>query len=84
MGTLRQRYCEDDGSGARPLVTRLIPNALRHSGLWPVYDAAFGLRWLELAHGIHLDLNRSLVRQLPPELLDRAISDPKIASLEVR
>ena len=28
-------------------------------------DAAYGLRWLELAHGRRFDLRRSLVPQLP-------------------
>ena len=28
-------------------------------------DAAHGLRWLELAHGLRFDLRRSLVPQLP-------------------
>ncbi|MBI4495222.1 MAG: helix-turn-helix domain-containing protein [Chloroflexi bacterium] len=81
-GVLRERYCEDDGSGARELVVRLVPNVLRQSDLWRVEDAAFGLRWVELAHGIQLDLNRSLARQLPLELLERAINDPTTKSLE--
>jgi hypothetical protein len=34
--------------------------------------AAYGLRWLEIVHGLRLDLRRSLVRQLPVGLLDQA------------
>jgi hypothetical protein len=32
-------------------------------------DSAYGLRWLELAHGLPIQLDRSLIPQLPPGLL---------------
>ncbi|MDA8219892.1 MAG: hypothetical protein M0Z94_20010 [Dehalococcoidales bacterium] len=58
LGALRQRYCTDDGSGVHPPTAKRIPNTMHQGDQRRVEDAAFGLRWLTLAHGIHLDLNR--------------------------
>lgn len=72
MDGLCRRYCEDDGNGIwiRSLAARMTASLERQVSLRRVEDAAFGLRWLELAHGLRFDLGHSLVRQLPLALLD--------------
>jgi hypothetical protein len=36
-------------------------------------DAAYGLRWVEVAHGLRFDLDRSLVPQLPLSVLGEGV-----------
>ena len=71
-GALHQDYCERDWNWVRAIVARHglgeQPSDLRR-----VEDAAYGLRWLELARGLRLDPARSLVPQLPSALLGEAV-----------
>lgn len=66
---LCRRYCEDDSSWIRGLAAKVLAGLGRQVNLRRVEDAAYGLRWLELAHGLRFDLGHSLVRQLPLALL---------------
>ncbi len=67
---LRQRYCEWDGEWVRGVAARRGFGESHQVDLRRVEDAAFGLRWLELTHGLRFDLCRSLVSQLPLRLLE--------------
>ena len=72
---LRERYCERDGDWARGVAARQGRGEEHQADLRRVEDAAFGLRWLELAHGRRFDLRGSLVPQLPLALLDGETGD---------
>jgi transcriptional regulator with XRE-family HTH domain len=61
-------YRDRDGDWVRAVLDPLDPGAESSADLRQVEDAAYGLRWLELAHGLRLRLDRSLVPQLSPEL----------------
>lgn len=63
---MRQRYCE----WVRGVAARRGFGESHQVDLRRVEDAAFGLRWLELTHGLRFDLCRSLVSQLPLRLLE--------------
>jgi transcriptional regulator with XRE-family HTH domain len=67
---LRRRYCERDGEWVRGVAARQRLREEHQADLRRIEDAAFGLRWLELAHGRRFDLCRSLVPQLPLGLLE--------------
>jgi hypothetical protein len=41
-----------------------------HTEVRRIEDGAYGLRWLELVHGLTFELSRSVVPQLPLRLLD--------------
>jgi transcriptional regulator with XRE-family HTH domain len=73
---LRQAYCERDGEWARAIADRQRLGEERRAELRRLEDAAFGLRWLEPTHGVRYDLRRSLVAQLPLELLDASPPEP--------
>ena len=66
---LRQRYAERDGEWAHGVAARKGLGEEHHADLRRIEDAAYGLRWLELAHGLRFDLSRSLAAQLPLALL---------------
>jgi transcriptional regulator with XRE-family HTH domain len=66
---LRDAYWR--GDAASPGKARAEPvrgSEQRHDGV-RAEDAAYGLRWVELASGLRFDLSRSLVRQVPSALL---------------
>lgn len=73
---LRGHYRERDGDWAATVVARLERSEEQRSDLRHIEDAAYGLRWLELAHGLRFDLGRSLVPQLPLMLLDGVADAP--------
>ncbi len=75
-GALRHHYCECDGDWAATIVARLAPGDGQQPDPRHLEDAAYGLRWLELAHGRRFNLGRSLVPQLPRMLLDEAAGAP--------
>ncbi len=64
-GALRDRYREYDGDWAYGVATRCGRSEAHGVALRRIEDAAYGLRWLEIAHGWRCDLNASLVGQLP-------------------
>jgi transcriptional regulator with XRE-family HTH domain len=67
---LRRHYVHTEGDWARGVVAaRGLVRELA-GGLRRIEDAAYGLRWLEIGHGRRYDVARSLVRQLPANLLD--------------
>jgi transcriptional regulator with XRE-family HTH domain len=66
---LRQRYCERDGEWAYGVVARRGLSDELQFEVRRIEDAAYGLRWLELMHGLRFDLCRSLVPQLSPDTL---------------
>jgi transcriptional regulator with XRE-family HTH domain len=70
---LHRHYRERDGDWAPAVVARRGRGDEGRPDLRQVEDAAYGLRWLELAHGRHLELGRSLVPQLSLALLDDAV-----------
>ena len=69
LGALRERYCGHDGEWVHTLADRYGLGEAHRSDLRRLEDAAYGLRWLELAGGLRFDLRRSLVPQLPLSLL---------------
>jgi hypothetical protein len=71
-GALRQHYCERDGDWARAAGGRCGLSDQPQADVRRVEDAAYGLRWLELARRLRLNPARSLVPQLPLTLLDDA------------
>ena len=62
---LRRHYRERDGDWVRAILNPPDPGAAPSADPRQVEDAAYGLRWLELARGVRLDLRRSLAPQLP-------------------
>ena len=72
---LRERYCERDGDWVWGVAARQGLGEEHHADLRRIEDAAFGLRWLELAHGLRFDLRGSLVPQLPLALLGAVTAD---------
>jgi hypothetical protein len=66
---LRQEYCAHDSTWVAGVANRCSVDEGQQTGLRRVEDAAYGLRWLEIAHSLQLDVRRSLVGQLPPGLL---------------
>ncbi|MDP8925224.1 MAG: hypothetical protein M3O34_20460, partial [Chloroflexota bacterium] len=77
---LRERYCERDGEWARRIAARRGLGEEQQADLRRVEDAAFGLRWLELAHGRRFDLRGSPVPQVPLALLDGETGDGRAAT----
>jgi hypothetical protein len=69
---LRRSYVESGGDWARGVAAAQRISEPATGWLRRIEDAAYGLRWLELTHGVRLDPRRSLAAQLPPRLLDRA------------
>jgi transcriptional regulator with XRE-family HTH domain len=65
LGALRDRYREHDGNWALGVATRCGWSEAHGMALRRIEDAAYGLRWLELAHEWRCDLNASLVGQVP-------------------
>ena len=64
-GALRRRYRQRDGGWAHDVAARDGLGAESGAEVRRLEDAGYGLRWLELAHGLRFDLRRSLVAQLP-------------------
>ena len=62
---LRGRYCEHDGDWVRTVDDRCGLGEQHRSDLRRLEDAAYGMRWLELAHDLRLDLRHSLASQVP-------------------
>ena len=58
------------GGGAR--VRRFRSHVVEPGARLRDFRRRYGLRWLELAHGVRLDPHRSLAAQVPPGLLDGA------------
>lgn len=71
-GSLRRRYCAHDGDWVCQVAHDCGLGDEHRTNLRRIEDAAYGLRWLEIVHGLRFDLGSSLVRQLPLGLLDRA------------
>jgi hypothetical protein len=69
---LRRSYVQADGDWARGVAAAQGISEPDAGWVRRIEDAAYGLRWLELTHGVRLDPRRSLAAQLPPRLLDRA------------
>jgi hypothetical protein len=67
---LRGHYRERDGDCAATVIARRGLSEQQQRGARRAEDAAYGLRWLELAHGRRFDLGRSLVPQIPGALVD--------------
>jgi transcriptional regulator with XRE-family HTH domain len=65
LAGLRLAYVEAGPMGSAGAALRTTDAAAERR----VEDAAFGMRWLEMAHAGRFDLKRSLTRQLPPEWL---------------
>lgn len=68
FGALREGYCGHDGDWVRSVAERRGISEAHRVNLRRFEDAAYGLRWLELAGGIRLDPHRSLVPQIPVSL----------------
>ena len=66
---LCQFYREHDGDWIHSVSAQCRLPADHPLDLRRVEDAAYGLRWLELAHGLRLDPLRSLTTQLSVRLL---------------
>ena len=62
---LRQRYGERGGGWAQGVAAEQGLGQGHRADVRRLEDAAHGLRWLELAHGLRFDLRRSLVPRLP-------------------
>ena len=62
---LRQRYGERGGEWAQGMAAEQGLGQEHRADVRRLEDAGYGLRWLELAHGLRFDLHRSLVPQLP-------------------
>jgi transcriptional regulator with XRE-family HTH domain len=62
---LRDRYREYDGNWVHGVATRCGRSEAHGVDLRRMEDAAYGLRWLEIAHEWRCDLHASLVGQLP-------------------
>ena len=69
---LREAYCAHDGECVRRVAERCGLGEEDRSELRRLEDAAYGLRWLELAGDLRLDLRRSLVPQVPLSLIGAA------------
>jgi hypothetical protein len=69
---LRRSYVERDGDWARGVAAAQPISDPATGWVRRIEDAAYGLRWLELAHGVPLDPRRSLAAQVPLGLLDGA------------
>ncbi|HEY8884946.1 MAG TPA: helix-turn-helix domain-containing protein [Chloroflexota bacterium] len=67
---LRLRYCERDGEWAHRVAIQHELGQEHHTEVRRIEDGAYGLRWLELVHGLTFELSRSVVPQLPLRLLD--------------
>lgn len=74
LGGLRRRYCEDHSSWIRGVVEKVYSGSELQVNLRRLEDAAYGVRWLELAYGLRFDLGRSLVGQVPLALLGDGLS----------
>ena len=66
---LRTRYCEHDGTWIRNVAARYGLGGEHGAILRRAEDAAYGVRWLEIAGGLRFDPCTSLVPQLPLRLL---------------
>jgi hypothetical protein len=69
---LRMRYVERDGEWVYCIATQLGLGEKPRADMRRIEDAAYGLRWLELAQRSRFDLSRSLVPQLPLAFLGDA------------
>jgi transcriptional regulator with XRE-family HTH domain len=69
---LRESYCARDGDWVRTVAERCGLGGAHRPDLRRIEDAAYGLRWLELARDIRLELRHSLVPQLPLSLIRAA------------
>jgi transcriptional regulator with XRE-family HTH domain len=67
--SLRRSYWEHDGAWVRAVSERCGLAEELWSDLRRLEDAAYGLRWLELAMGQRLDLRHSLASQVPLSLI---------------
>ncbi len=74
---LRRRYVEQDGEWARALADQRGLGDASGADLRRIEDAAYGLRWLEVTRGIHVDLRQSLVPQLPLGVLNAESSNER-------
>ena len=62
---LRDRYREHGGNWVHGVAAQCGLSQEHGANLRRMEDAAYGLRWLEIAHGWRCDLNASLVGQFP-------------------
>ena len=72
----RHHYRERDGKWAQRVGARRGLSDKYQADLRRIEDAAYGLRWVELASGLRFDLSRLLVPQLRPTWLRGAAFDP--------
>jgi transcriptional regulator with XRE-family HTH domain len=70
---LRQRYAECDEEWAASTLGRASADSYRQSGRYRAEDTAHGLRCLEIAEDMILDLRRSLVPQISSVVLERIV-----------
>ena len=68
---LRRRYADCDEEWAASTLGRASADSYRQSGRYRAEDTAHGLRWLEIAVAMILDLRRSLVPQISSAVLER-------------
>ncbi len=69
VDALRRYYGDHDGEWAHTVADQRGFGEQCRPDIRRIEDAAYGLRWLEIARGSRLDLGRSLVPQLPLGLL---------------
>ena len=77
LDALRRCDEERDGEWAHAVADHRGLGERSHPDVRPIEDAAYGLRWLEVAQGSCFDLRRSLVPQLPLALLDSETGDTR-------
>jgi transcriptional regulator with XRE-family HTH domain len=76
---LRDRYREHDGNWVHGVATRCGLSEEHGVALRRMEDAAYGLRWLELAHRRRFDIDASLAGQLPLGWLEStAVHDTEV------
>jgi transcriptional regulator with XRE-family HTH domain len=70
LDLLRRRYAERDGEWAHALADQRGLGERCRADMRRIEDAAYGLRWLEIARASCFDPSRSQVPQLPLAVLD--------------
>lgn len=74
VDALTINFRDHNGDWACSVVGKRLQDEDDSAALRRTEDAAHGLRWLELAHGLRLDMQRSLVPQIKLEILDRKVA----------
>ncbi|MPZ49273.1 MAG: hypothetical protein GEU75_08235 [Dehalococcoidia bacterium] len=76
--SLRRSYCEHDGDWAGTIAERCGRGGQGRPELRRLEDAAYALRWVELARDVRLDPCRSLVHQLPVSFVGDTSTGPAV------